>query len=103
MRLDPMAASAFFDISVIFSRVLKTTQVREYPAFTARIVERLSRRSAHQGPVLSPLLQSPSQISQLRAGNPSDAIARPAHAILTQSPGLPFGLRHADPGSMLDR
>src|SRR3981081_3772094 len=34
---DPMAASAFFDISaLIFSRVPKMTQVREYPAFTAR-------------------------------------------------------------------
>jgi hypothetical protein len=30
MRVDPMAAPAFFDISaVIFSRVPKTTQVRE--------------------------------------------------------------------------
>src|SRR3981081_4667169 len=93
---DPMAASAFFDISaLIFSRVPKMTQVREYPAFTARIVRRLSRRPAHP--------QSPSQISQLRAANPSHAIVGPAHATAVGEPGLSFGLRQADPGSMLDR
>src|SRR3982075_2494087 len=93
---DPMAASAFFDISaLIFSRVPKMTQVREYPVFTARTVRRLSPRP--------PPPQSPSQISQLRAANPSHAIVGPAHATAVGEPGLSFGLRQADPGSMLDR
>jgi hypothetical protein len=60
MRVDPMADPVFFDINaLIFSRVLKTTQVRECPHFHGP-----NRRKpcAPIGP-----LQSPSQISQLRA------------------------------------
>src|SRR4029077_18033249 len=96
MRVDPMADSVLFDINaLIFSRVLKTTQVRECPHFHG------ANRRTLCAPIGPPPISQPDQ--PFARGKPSPRYRRPPDATRERAPGSPFGLRQANPGSMLDR
>jgi len=91
-----MADPVFFDIdAVIFSRVLKTTQVREGPhghGANRRKALRADRPPSNL-PARSASCAREAESTRSKTGDATRAGA----------PGLPFGLRQADPGSMLDR
>src|ERR1700686_4368306 len=82
MRVDPMADPVFFDINaLIFSRVLKTTQVREYPHF----------HGANRRKPCAPI--GPGPISQpdqpVARGKPSPRYRSPAAGPREGAPGFP--------------